>query len=54
MCGITAAGSERLINRCLDAGHKQCYDAGGTGFMAMVVVGMLGASLLSAWIVARD
>ena len=43
VCGITAAGSQRLINRCLDAGHKQCYDAGGTGIVAMVVVGMLGA-----------
>lgn len=53
LCGLSAAGSERLINQCLNAGNTRCFDGGGAGFIFLVAGAMLAVSLVSAWVVAR-
>lgn len=51
LCGSIAAGSERQVTQCLEAGNADCIDSGAAGLQALmmaiyVIVAWVGAVLI--------
>ncbi len=53
-CGLVAAGSERLVNRCDAAGNPTCIDYGAAGFQVFALVGYALVAFGSALALRRE
>lgn len=54
ICGLVVASSDRLVERCQNAGNTQCFDSGATGLVVVVIAAFLGTSLVRAYLLATE
>lgn len=54
LCAAVAAGSERQVTQCLDAGNTDCIDSGAAGLQMVMIVLYVIAALSTAWLTYRE
>jgi hypothetical protein len=51
---LIEVSSERLVERCLEAGNKSCNDFGSAGFRLLLMGGYVVVALIEAYLIAQD
>lgn len=54
LCAAVAAGSERQVTQCLDAGNSDCVDSGAAGLQLVMIVVYVIAAWSTAWLTYRE
>jgi hypothetical protein len=54
LCAAIAAGSERQVAQCLEAGNSDCIDSGAAGLQLVIVVIYVIAAWSTAWLTYRE
>ncbi|HJQ77841.1 MAG TPA: hypothetical protein VJ948_11370 [Acidimicrobiia bacterium] len=54
LCAAVAAGSERQVSQCLDAGNSDCIDSGAAGLQLVMIVVYLIVAWSTAWLTYRE
>ncbi|MEL6980898.1 MAG: hypothetical protein AAFO29_00585 [Actinomycetota bacterium] len=53
-CGLVVASSNRLVQQCEEAGNSQCFDAGATGLVTVVIAGFVIVSVIRAYLLLTE
>ena len=54
ICATVSVSSEELVDSCIAAGNKNCFDFGADGLQLMLVVGFVGTALVRAFQIYND
>jgi hypothetical protein len=54
LCAAVAAGSERQVAQCLEAGNTDCIDSGASGLQLLMIVLYVIAAWSTAWLTYRE
>lgn len=54
LCAAVAAGSERQVAQCLDAGNSDCIDSGAAGLQLLMIVLYVITAWSTAWLNYRQ
>ena len=54
ICATVSVSSEELVDSCIAAGNKNCFDFGADGLQLMLVVGYVGTALVRAFQIYND
>ena len=54
MCALLSLTSKELVDSCIAAGNKNCFDFGADGLQLMLVVGYVGTALVRAFLIYND
>jgi hypothetical protein len=53
-CGVEHGLMARLERICRSNGNTRCWDSGGAGLVALIVIVFLATSLVRAWLIHSD